>query len=1625
MSNKSKPYTNILVGLCILSLLALSFFFIKHDKINGLVVLEDTETDPSVVLKLSFNDPDNPWRDYSIYNHNFDPQGNIKLAGKSSCKWYNCADMTTIRGDFLNSTTQFKLDNGISVSFWIFPTKSIDGANSQYFFELGKQTGNNNLPNYKTGRDGGYGYEPQLRASDCIAAASGGESTRTKSNVWTHYFFQYDESRTYIWKNGLLIVNSSEPCGNLNYSLGENLTVGAGYLGIDAVGYMDEFMMYNRSNFTSEDVENIYDSQKLGTPPDIDVYIKNLRYKLPIEWNTKYHPLSVGGTMNVNFTIANAGVKDSGNFNYEFRLNGNVICTGRINIPANSEIEIKCPWSTAYGFHKGEVTLDNSEEVIEDNEINNAQKVYIPFLDKPWFHFNLDDFYNDYKPFCENPSNSVAYDSCNWMKSFSAMGDFNDKWTGFNVDPYGGNFRQAAMGCLYNDYNKNGPNEVCTIAKNHLFGWASRDLLSYSSVQSYHQLLHVGMGLDMMLPALSESEYDQLTKKYHDICQHISRDISTRPDMDDDSIIIGDNGKGFGSGIGGFCYTLIGSYSENPTLIQQLPDQYWGKNIPDEWMDRENSLLRSFKNDSWSQYQEGWGYATYTYPHLADVLYFRNRFNLLDVSEYQNALCSISREFLVSFLDSNYLGTTFRNDENFRFRAISRGDTNSYQKIDDSLFVGWDMPLMYASMCNDPNTKNSIMWLRESAKSVGDGTKTYPASYVWKELVNQGGNSKPPSSAIPKVIFDNNNDIFYLRSDYSYSTDTVIQIDGGEEKGSGHSQAQGYFLYALGEPFLDYQQVPYEDDVRAETWKNGISLQNDIQSIEGQLSFYSAACGAARLNQYYGMQDCPKPTYPQDYPDYRQFPLQYGGDLEDYVGTKDANFAGVYVWRPYKNANPVQEYFVKFGDLLAKRTVVSGNTENKGVYHNFINIYNEFSESRSGTDLTFTRNNNNLDINLIYSSQPMTLGGGLTNVNICFTKTSCSGGARGSSKYRRTYLYSAANNVDFILAHHWYITGQKQPITQITGNDKGLQQGNNIIIFDSDNDGKTVYSGKEATGWALAFNDQTKEIGAFNTTSVKIGAMQIFNSQSPISAHIKRDSGKIVLTVNTMERKNYIDFQKKVMVTIDAQELTNNNGFIVTKNGNENIQVVSESGTLVTFDVESGQNSDYYTIIGSGTDSTPPTIISAQNGTTTNQSAYILVATNENSNASISYGYSQGTFPSTAVSQSFQTSSSVYLPNLVANSTVYFSVTACDISRNCNTQSDLSFKTGETYTAPPDLTAPAIVQVYNYSTTNQSSFVRVQTNEVSNVSLQWGYSQGSLDNYIAKSSFSTISNLLIPGLVSNTSIVYSVTLCDLSQNCVTNGTFSFKTLPTTQAVPGIPPLANEFDGSTTDFSKISDLTNVTNVTIEYSSLGKISFPGQLNVSGLDLDSYINITNGSISLDSKALKNLNKTAVLSIYNLALTNPQILMDGATCPVSICTLISYGGGTLQFTVSHFTKYSTEETQVSSSSPGSSAQSASGGGGGGKSNTQAGNPKANSDTKTSKTSQKVLDEPGNIISEGETVDLTGSALEQKPDEQKVNMAIKVEAEKNKWELAALVLAVVLMTASIGFFFIRSMKQK
>jgi hypothetical protein len=137
--------------------------------------------------------------------------------------------------------------------------------------------------------------------------------------------------------------------------------------------------------------------------------------------------------------------------------------------------------------------------------------------------------------------------------------------------------------------------------------------------------------------------------------------------------------------------------------------------------------------------------------------------------------------------------------------------------------------------------------------------------------------------------------------------------------------------------------------------------------------------------------------------------------------------------------------------------------------------------------------------------------------------------------------------------------------------------------------------------------------------------------------------------------------------------------------------------------------------------------------------------------------------------------------------------------------------------------------------------------------------------------------------------------------------------------PGITVLYYTFNGDTTDFLYYDDvaLGIIENTTLERTDSGKIIFDGLIDLASdaidwvVDLDSNVNISQNWIQINVSRLNSLRGSAVLYLYDLSFYNPRILVGGNVCPASICQILSYYDGTLEFSVTQFTNegYSAEE--------------------------------------------------------------------------------------------------------------------
>ena len=120
------------------------------------------------------------------------------------------------------------------------------------------------------------------------------------------------------------------------------------------------------------------------------------------------------------------------------------------------------------------------------------------------------------------------------------------------------------------------------------------------------------------------------------------------------------------------------------------------------------------------------------------------------------------------------------------------------------------------------------------------------------------------------------------------------------------------------------------------------------------------------------------------------------------------------------------------------------------------------------------------------------------------------------------------------------------------------------------------------------------------------------------------------------------------------------------------------------------------------------------------------------------------------------------------------------------------------------------------------------------------------------------------------------------------------------------PFASSFDGATTDFSALPDISSAGSVVLENSSYGAINWSGGgYDVINADFDANVRFGQDWVYVDSLALHpSLNSSANVTFYNVGYQYPLVYRNGAVC--SSCQVQSFSGGELTFSVTGFSNYS-----------------------------------------------------------------------------------------------------------------------
>ncbi len=118
---------------------------------------------------------------------------------------------------------------------------------------------------------------------------------------------------------------------------------------------------------------------------------------------------------------------------------------------------------------------------------------------------------------------------------------------------------------------------------------------------------------------------------------------------------------------------------------------------------------------------------------------------------------------------------------------------------------------------------------------------------------------------------------------------------------------------------------------------------------------------------------------------------------------------------------------------------------------------------------------------------------------------------------------------------------------------------------------------------------------------------------------------------------------------------------------------------------------------------------------------------------------------------------------------------------------------------------------------------------------------------------------------------------------------------------------------TTNFDEedtIGSLENITNLVLEVNNTIILNFSNSsINITNINLDQAIMITENSINIDTETYPSLNHSAEIEFLNISFNNPGIFLNNILCSETICSVTQTYNQTLKkiaFTVTHFSNYS-----------------------------------------------------------------------------------------------------------------------
>ena len=183
-----------------------------------------------------------------------------------------------------------------------------------------------------------------------------------------------------------------------------------------------------------------------------------------------------------------------------------------------------------------------------------------------------------------------------------------------------------------------------------------------------------------------------------------------------------------------------------------------------------------------------------------------------------------------------------------------------------------------------------------------------------------------------------------------------------------------------------------------------------------------------------------------------------------------------------------------------------------------------------------------------------------------------------------------------------------------------------------------------------------------------------------------------------------------------------------------------------------------------------PIITNLVNDSITSSSVTITWTTNENANSTVYYGTDVDVI-SQVGSSNLETSHSVVLSSLGADTVYYYNVSSCDKWKNCNISEQENFTTA----AGPDAIAPLVSAVASSSITPTDATITWITSENANSTVYYGTTVNT-ETETGSATLEFSHSVGLSGLSANTTYYYNVSSCDGGANCAIPEQENFTTL---------------------------------------------------------------------------------------------------------------------------------------------------------------------------------------------------------------------------------------------------------